>query len=287
MKPTQAFAWSLRRELWEHRAIYLAPLALGLLVVVGFAFHAGAWAEPLRNLARLDAPKQLRLVLIPFGMAASVVLFTSWVVGVFYALDALHAERRDRSILFWKSMPVSDLVTVASKAAVPLAVLPLVGIAIALATQLLMLVAASATLAAKGMDPSIPWTHVPWVSTTLVMVYGMAMHALWFAPLFGWLFLVSSWARRSPFLWAVLPPLAVMAVERIALGTAHFPAFLNYRITGGMQAFAPDAVKQPLTQLAQLDPARFFSLPGLWLGLAFALACLALAVWLRRLRDPS
>ena len=287
MTRSRAFAWSVRRELWEHRSIYLAPLALAILVLVGFLFHAGAWAEPLRNLPRLDANKQLRLVLIPFGLAASVVLLTTWIVGVFYALDALHGERRDRSILFWKSMPVSDLVTVASKAAVPLAVLPLVGIAIALATQLLMLAAASATLSIKGMDPAIPWTHVPWATTWIAMIYGMAMHALWFAPVFGWFFLVSTWARRSPFLWAVLPALAVVAVERIAFGTGHFAAFLKHRITGGMQAFAPDAMKEPITQLAQLDPARFLSLPGLWLGLAFALACLALAVWLRRLRDPS
>jgi ABC-2 type transport system permease protein len=287
MSARNAFAWSIRRELWEHRSIYLAPLALGLLVVVGFAFHAGTWAEALRNLDRLDAAKQLRVVLIPFGMAASVVLFTSFLVGVVYALDALHGERRDRSILFWKSMPVSDLVTVASKAAIPLAVLPLVGIAIALAAQLLMVVTGSAALAAKGMDPSIPWTRVPWVPATIAMAYGMAMHALWLAPLFGWLFLVSAWSRRSPFLWAVLPPLAVMAVERIAFGTGHFADLLKYRITGGMQAFTPDAMKQPLTQLAQLDPARFLSLPGLWLGLAFALAFLAVAVRLRRLRDPS
>jgi ABC-2 type transport system permease protein len=257
------------------------------VVFVGFLFHAGAWAEPLRNLSRLDGAKQLRAVIIPFGMGASVVLLTTWIVGVFYALDALHGERRDRSILFWKSMPVSDLATVASKAAVPLLVLPLVGLGIALATQVLMLLAASGTLAYKGMDPSIPWTHVPWASTTVAMVYGMAMHALWFAPIFAWLLLVSSWARRSPFLWAVLPVLAGVAIERIAFGTGHFAAFLQHRITGGMQAFVPEAARAPITHLAQLDPARFLSLPGLWLGLAFALACLALAVWLRRLRDPS
>jgi ABC-2 type transport system permease protein len=254
---------------------------------VGFASHAHAWSEPLRGLAKWDAAKQLRLVLTPFGLAASVILASGWIVAIFYCLDALHGERRDRSILFWKSMPVSDRATVASKAAIPFAVIPLVAVGVALATQLVLLAIASGVLAAKGLDAAIPWTHVPWGTTWIGMIYGMAAHTLWFAPIFAWLLLVSGWARRSPFLWAFLPAFGAAALERIAFGSTHVADFLKYRVVGGMQAFSADTAKEPIVSLSQLDPARFLSIPGLWLGLAFAFACLAIAVRLRRRRDPT
>ena len=69
-------------------------------------------------------------------------MLTAFLVGVFYCLDALHGERRDRSILFWKSLPVSDLTTVLAKASVPCRVLPPRAFALALATQLMLLPAA-------------------------------------------------------------------------------------------------------------------------------------------------
>ena len=62
---------------------------------------------------------------------------------MFYCLDALYGERRDRSILFWKSLPVSDLTTVLSKASIPIVVLPLLTFAVTVATQLIMLLSAA------------------------------------------------------------------------------------------------------------------------------------------------
>lgn len=286
MNPRATFRWSVRREIWEHRGIYLAPLAIAALVLVGFFIHVGQWAGNLRGIEALAPAKQLHAVILPFGLAASVILFTAWIVGLFYCLDALNAERRDRSILFWKSMPVSDLTTVLAKAAIPMAVLPLAAIAVALATQVVMLVVGSAVLAAKGMSPAIPWTYVPWVQTTLAMLYGMAAHALWFAPIFGWMLLVSAWAKRAPFLWAFMPFFAAMVLEKVAFGTQYVWLLVAHRVTGGMRAFKADATKDPITQLSQLDPFAFLALPGLWLGLFFSLACIAAAVRLRRRREP-
>jgi len=285
MSPRATFRWSVRREIWEHRGIYLAPLAIAALVLLGFFIHVSQWAGNLKGIEALAPAKQLNAVFLPFGIGASVILLTGWIVGVFYCLDALNAERRDRSILFWKSMPVSDLTTVLAKAAIPMGVLPLVAIAVAWATQIVMLVVGSATLAAKGMSPSIPWSYVPWVQTAIGMLYGMAAHALWFAPIFGWLLLVSAWAKRSPFLWAFMPFFAAMVLEKIAFGTQYVWFLVGYRITGGMRAFKAD-IKDPITQLSQLDPLSFLALPGLWLGLVFAVACVAAAVRLRRRREP-
>jgi len=285
MSPRATFRWSVRREIWEHRGIYLAPLAIAALVLLGFFIHVSQWAGNLKGIEALAPAKQLNAVFLPFGIGASVILLTGWIVGVFYCLDALNAERRDRSILFWKSMPVSDRTTVLAKAAIPMGVLPLVAIAVALSTQIVMLVVGSAVLAAKGSSPAIPWTYVPWVQTAIGMLYGMAAHALWFAPIFGWLLLVSAWAKRSPFLWAFMPFFAAMVLEKIAFGTQYVWFLVGYRITGGMRAFKAD-IKDPITQLSQLDPLSFLALPGLWLGLVFAVVCIAAAVRLRRRREP-
>lgn len=286
MSRRATFRWSVRREIWEHRGIYLAPLGIAALVLLGFFIHVGQWAAALQGIEALAPAKQVRAVMLPFGLGASVILLTASIVGVFYCLDALNTERRDRSILFWKSMPVSDRTTVLAKAAIPLAVLPLVALAVALATQVVMLVVGMAVLAAKGMSPAIPWTYVPWVQATLAMLYGMAAHALWFAPIFGWLLLVSVWAKRATFLWAFMPFFAAMVLEGIAFGTRFVWLLVAQRVTGGMRAFKADAGKDTITQLSQLDPLAFLALPSLWLGLVFAVVCIAAAVRLRRRREP-
>ena len=122
------------------------------------------------------------------------------------------------------------------------------------------------------------------------MLYGLTVHALWFAPIYGWLLLVSAWARRAPVLWAVLPLLAVSAVERIAFSKSLFMSMLQYRVTGAMaEAFVIQGKgvgDGNFDRLSQLTPARFLSTPGLWVGVAFAAACLAAAVRLRRNREP-
>ena len=286
MKACHDFLWSVRRELWEHRSAYLAPLAIALLALAGFMLHLGKWAEAMRAIPALPQAKQVAVTVMPFGLTASVILVTGWIVGVFYALDALYAERRDRSMLFWKSLPVSDLTTVLAKAAVPLAVIPAFAIVITMVTQLLLFTGAATMLAARGIEQ--PWGSIPWVQTWIAMVYGVAVHSLWFAPVFGWLLLVSAWAKRSPFLWAFLPFFALWAVERITFGTSHVGAFIRDRVSGAMAiAFRSDATKDPVTQLAQLDPLRFLSSPSLWIGLAFAAIFIAAAVHVRRSGDPE
>jgi ABC-2 type transport system permease protein len=285
MNPRTHLYWSIRRELWENRSVWVAPLVLGALIVAAFTIH-GDWSEALRVALPKDSALLLRLVYMPYGLAASVILLTGWLVAIFYSLDALNGERRDRSILFWKSMPVSDLTTVLAKAAMPLVVVPAVAIAVALSTQFAMLIAGSAALMAKGVDASLAWTRVPWLATTAGMLYGTAVHSLWFAPIYAYLLLVSAAVRRATFLWAFLPLFAAVALEWLAFRTTHFAVLLKDRVVGGMIAFKPDATRQPITDLAQLDPARFFGSPGLWLGLVFAAACIAAAIRLRRYREP-
>jgi len=280
--------WSVRRELWENRSIYVAPFAIAVLALFGFFTHVGKFANRLREIDTVAAARAQIEVVIPYGMVASAILFVGVLVAVFYCADALNGERRDRSILFWKSMPVSDRVTVLSKALVAIALVPLIAYAFALAAQLVMLVVSSAVLAAKGIGPGVQLSRIPLAEMPLVMLYGVAVHALWYAPIYSWLLLVSAWARRAPLLWAALPFFAAFVVEMLALGSSHVLSLVKYRLTGAMaEAFVADAAKTPIVHLAQLDPAKFLSSPGLWLGLLFAVACLAIAIRVRRYREPN
>ena len=287
--PTRPFYWSVRRELWENRSLTIAPLVVTAFVLLGSLISLLGLPQRLQALPALDAAARHAMVAKPFSMAPAPIMLATLLIGVFYALDALYGERRDRSILFWKSLPVSDRTTVLSKAAIPLVVLPAIALALSVAAFFVLLLASSAILAGNRMNPALVWQEVRFLQEPLVMVYGLAVHALWFAPIYGWLLLVSAWARRTPVLWAALP-LAGIALEKLALDSSHFGSLLEYRVVGAMaEGFAgtrPESAAGPIDQLWQLTPIRFLSAPGLWLGLLFAAACLAAAVRLRRNREP-
>ncbi len=286
---TRPLYWSIRRELWENRSIYVVPLIVAAVEVIGFAISTIGLAERRRAVLLLDPAHQRAAIEVPYDVVAMMMIFTVFIIGVFYCLDALHGERRDRSILFWKSLPVSDLTTVLSKVTIPLVILPLVAFAIVMCMQVIMLLETSVNLIFHGMSPATTWAHFPVVQNWLVLLYGLVAIALWHAPIYGWLLLVSGWVRRATFLWAVLPLLAIGIFERITFGTSHFASMVNHRLFGfapGAFDFEPHGNSVAIDSLTQLTPGRYLSTPDLWIGLAFAAAFIFAAVRLRRYRGP-
>jgi ABC-2 type transport system permease protein len=281
---TRPFYWSVRRELWENRSIYIAPLIVAIVVLFGFIVSTIGLPERRRAVLLLDPTKARAAIEMPYNVAAIMLIFTAFIVGVFYCLDALHGERRDRSILFWKSLPVSDLTTLLSKATIPLAALPLVTFAIIIATQFVMLLWTSVLLITHGMSPGSTWTNFNLFQQSLILFYGLVAIALWHAPIYGWALLVSGWARRATFLWAVVPFLAIGFFEKMTFGTSHFGSMLKHRVMGFAPkafAFSAHTINSP-----HLTPGKYLSTPGLWLGLLFAAAFVVAAVRLRRYRGP-
>jgi len=278
--------WSVQRELWENRSIYIAPLAVAGLILFGFLISTIQLASKMRAALALDPIRRQELLAQPYNFAALLLMGTTFVVAVFYCLDALHGERRDRSILFWKSLPVSDLTTVLSKASIPIVVLPLITFAITVVTQWIMVLMSSAVLLGNGLSVATLWTDLSLSQMWMMLLYHLlTVHGLWYAPIFGWLLLVSAWARRAPILWAVLPAFAISFVEKIAFNTTHFAAMVANRIGGGAEAVtAPGSV--PMDPMTHLTPVHFLTSAGLWIGLAMAAAFLAGAVRLRRSQGP-
>src|SRR5947208_5780342 len=182
LSPTRPMYWSVRRELWENRSIYIAPLAVAGVFLFGFLISTIHLPARMRALSALDPAQQREAIAMPFDIAAALLMLTQLLVGAFYCLDALHGERRDRSILFWKSLPVPDLTTVLSKASIPLVVLPLLTFTIIVVTQLIMLMMSSAVLMMSGLSATT-WTTLPLFQSSLILVCGLVALALWHAPI--------------------------------------------------------------------------------------------------------
>ncbi|NGP52572.1 hypothetical protein G6N75_03575 [Thioalkalivibrio sp. XN8] len=298
----------LRRELVEHPASWMVPAVLGALFVVAALFAVFGIARVGIDEIQFDSdlmaeaadPMQIRAVLTV--MFLSIATLFSGVISViiaFYLLDALYAERKDRSILFWKSLPVSDLKTVGSKYLTGFLVMPLQALAMFLATAVLVWLIAGLAGAVAGTGQFLLQGPLALLQAAIVMAYGLIAFGLWLAPVHAWLLLVSAFARRAVLAWAVLPPLLAIVAEKVLFDTKYFAFLLGQRLSGGMElAFSGEgsaaivaedegfsAVFPALSDL--MTPGRLLAAPELWGGLVVAAVFLAGAVWLRRWRDDS
>ena len=272
--------WSIRRELWENRSVYIAPLAAAVLFLCAFVISI------VRLRLHMQDPwKSHHGLMDQYELAPALVMGIALVVGIFYCLDALYGERRDRSILFWKSLPVSDVAAVLSKLAIPILILPLLSFVITVATQFLMLVLSTAVFAGSAVNIRELWADSSFLRLPVIWLYHLiTVHGLWYAPIYAWLLLVSAWAPRAPFLWAFLPPFVIWGVEKIAFNTSHFLGILQYRLLGPGSGMAEKDHAHDFA--ATLIPHHFLSTPGLWTGIFVATVFLFFTVRLRRSHGP-
>jgi ABC-2 type transport system permease protein len=286
ISPARPIFWSIQRELWEHRYIYIAPLGVAALFLFGFLISVFRLPARLRGLP-LDPMKLGEQIQRPYNTVALLIMFTTFLIAIFYSLEALQGERRDRSILFWKSLPVSDLTTVLSKASIPIVLLPLLTFAVTAVTQGIMLLLSTVVVGASGLKVSTLWDQLPLSKMWAMLLYHLlAIHGLWYAPIYGWLLLVSAWARRAAFLWAILPLLAIGFAEKIAFGSSHLAALFAHRISGGSAGDFAMTSSMNMDHIGHGHNALLFVSPGLWIGLAVTAAFIVAAARIRRNRGP-
>ena len=279
--------WSVRRELWEIRAIYITPVAVACLFLFGFSISILHLLVKMHATPGLDVMQQRELFGQPYEFAEDLIMATALIVGLFYSADALYGERRDRSILFWKSAPVSDSITVLSKAAIPIVVIPLLAFAVTVLTQWIMLMISSAVLLGSGHNVAILWSRVGiFHRWPMLLFHFLCIHGLWQSPIYAWLLLVSGWARRVPILWAALPPLTIGIVEKVAFNTMYFGSLIGNRFTGGSEGVAIMESGRAMDPMMLFAPLHFLINPGLWMGFAVTALFLAAAVRVRRYRGP-
>ena len=281
---SRRFYWTLRRELWEWRAIYLGPAAIAVVYLLAYAVSVVHLPQEMRAVMAMDAEKAHAAVMHPYDIAAGLIMAATMLASLYYAVEALYSERRDRSILLWKSMPVSDTMTVLTKAAVAIFFMPLVGWVLTFVTHLLVLLLSSAVLSANGMSAGMYWEHLHFVHmSTGLFLHLMLGHTLWYAPFFAYFLLVSAWAPRAPLLWATLPPLAAGFLEKFLFHTTYFA-----QMVGNQLATGPDSgTQKPLADMMGFSFEHFFGSPGMWVGLVVAAAFLYAAIRVRRERGPA
>jgi len=285
----------IRRELWEHRALWVVPLVIAGLIVVAAMFpHASMQIDS----ADVATPQKYMALFALFHSAMTVPqLLLLSVLLPYYLLDCLFAERKDRSILFWKALPVSDAQTVLSKLLVALAIVPLGVFVLTLFTD----VAASGILAVRFhgsplVRAFLRWDTQAWLHTQGIILVALVVVLLWYAPIAAYLMLVSAWAKRSAFLWAAMPPLVGMLIEKIAFGTTYLARFLGYRlriadILGFNHAAAgragSAAGEHASGMLERMRPWEAFANIDLWLGLVMVAALVWLTIRIRRHQDDG
>ena len=226
------FIWLVRREVWEHKAIWIAPLiVLGCLLLAAITgnVHLGPIGAMDEHTAFGNFPPdtQLALLLIVYAGLAFVVFMVMGIVSFFYSLDSLYADRRDRSVLFWKSLPLSDAETVLSKFTVAAVVIPLVAFAGAVLAQFVIAAGGSVKLAVAGHAAGVMWNPRAIAAGMGISIVWSVTAMLWYAPVVAYLMLASAWAPKGPFLWAVLPPAALLMLEKVLFYTSYVGAFLK------------------------------------------------------------
>ena len=298
------FIWLIRREIWEHKAIWIAPsvvIACLVLLVITGNVHLGPIGTMDGNTTFGAFPPdvQQRLLLIAYAGLALVVDMVMGIIAFFYALDSLYSDRRDRSVLFWKSLPLSDAETVLSKFAVAAVVIPLVSLLGAFVAQFVVAAGGSAKLAMSGMSAAIMWQPEAIFGGMMIAFLWCVTAILWYAPVLAYLMLASAWAPKGPFLWAVLPPVAILLLERVVLYSQHVGDFIAgrlfglYKLLGRREDGGVSDVEgaSEVTKLSNIDLVgslkEFYSSPDLWLGVLAAGLLLAAAMWVRRYRDET
>lgn len=297
----------IRRELWEHRSLYVSPLVLGAVLVLvqvtgqvavsGFGPHIDMALLGATNIGINE-----RAAVISALMAVYAVLFVlvMFITTTFYSLDSLYAERKDKSILFWRSMPVTDAETVVSKLLTALVVIPVITLACIAVTHLIVLIVTSIWVGARGANAwHLIWDAVPLLDNwgaTLIIVLATAM---WLAPFVGWFLLISAFTKRSPMMMATLPLIVLPLLERsiletqllghaIFVRTVQIPIYKDVDIHGlfneKLLTIANDA---GISLLSMLDIGRFAGSPGLWGGFIVCGLFTTAAIYVRRFRDDS
>jgi ABC-2 type transport system permease protein len=287
-----------RRELWEHRGLWLAPLVVaGILMAACIA--AILYTHPDLHAADLSwftAEQRAAAFAGANWSLASPLYLVAFMVVFFYLCDCLYAERKDRSILFWKSLPVSDGLTVAAKFLVAALAIPLGVYVLAAVTDLLFVCFWNLFVTLGGGPQLRMWDGAAWVGAEWRQLLVVILASLWYAPIYAYLMLVSAWARRSPLLWATLPPTIAPLIEWLSFRTHYLWDFIRYRSfeiwrilgLGPMPGFAHGHHRDVAS--AEFGSGHFaaaFSNIDLWLGVLAAVALLYAAARIRRFRDDT
>lgn len=317
----KTFYWLVKREFWEHRGGFLwAPIITGgvflLLNLMGIiaaevigarhGIHFGAGGELNSVMSRMDSGDMSKV-----GVALDLAMYSSMgiisvVLGFvvfFYCLGALYDDRRDRSILFWKSLPISNASTVLSKVVSATVLAPAIAVVVGIVAGMVQLIIVAITLSFHGVNVWHLLTLAHPFRVMANLIGYIPVYVLWAMPTVGWLLFCSAWARSKPFLWALAVPVATGLVvwwfDIMGLFNQSAAWFWTHVVVRGLFSVAPggsltadlhNLSVDKSNQLGVLDLAQTYQALGtanLWIGVLAGATLIAAATWFRRWRDDS
>jgi ABC-2 type transport system permease protein len=309
--------WVLvKREIWEHKSLWIVQLVLLCLAVLGAVWGSGALLvashHGLFSLSDMQSGVTIqdRTALVHdlvVGSAFGANIFMLF-VACFYLMDCLYADRRDRSVFFWRSMPVSDSRMVLAKLFTGMVVAPAIMLAQVIVAEILIGVTFTIAFALLGVNLLgvffLPGTIIlAWIT----LAFALLVQSLWFLPFYGWFLLCSAWAKKLPLAWTVLIPLGAMLLELITLRTTYigrgifghigrwFGAFFigrkgfnfhDMNMTPGMHVMTPESLAGHGSVLMTFGSvASYLARPEMWIGVGIGIIFILGAVWLRHNRS--
>jgi ABC-2 type transport system permease protein len=313
------FVALLKREFWEHRGglwsaqiwttvVLLILIVLSMLIGEAFRVHFMGNSSSISDLSKLamqqigpneirEFREGLRLGLWGLGMVNQIVLYF---VVLFYCIGALYDERKDRSILFWKSLPATDTQTVLSKLVTAVVVAPLIALLAVALLHVGFIVLIALYCFIQGVNPlPILWQPDIFLSVWAQMAASVPVHMLWAVPGIAWLLLASSWAKRAPFVWAILVPVLagvfvgmIDTLSRMSIPRTWFWEHIVGRIVSSPGSMSLQPWKwqgdNPVSNIVSWERlGNIVTGMETWVGLAVGAGLLATAIWLRRYRDDS
>lgn len=319
------FKLLLKREYWENKGGFLWAPAIAGAAFLALAAALGVFAWAVNDDAgfKVNGQNAADATQISAGDAAmmgmgfdvsvlsfaTVPLLVLAVVVFFYCLGSLYDDRRDRSVLFWKSMPISDTATVLSKVASALVVAPLIATAIAIVAGMVAFfgMLAFTALVMNVEIAGVAWSNASPFRLAAGMLAYLPVYAFWALPTVGWLMLCSAWAKSKPFLWAVLLPVGLGVALTILDANSDYDLgatwFWQHIVARGLGSLVPGIEMVMLERwdlFGMLDtPAGFrivtapatawhaFTTANLWIGAAVGAAMIALSIRLRRWREEG
>ncbi len=304
----------LKRETWEHPSFYVAPIVILAIIILGalggFVQGVGGtigFNHLVTGLETVAEPGRAGVIFATFvGIATTFQIVLVFVI-FFYLLDALYSERKERHILFWKSMPVSDTETVLSKVLTATFVIPLFFFAGVFVTKIIFLMITSVFIwIGGGSALDLLWKPAPLFADFGISIFYIITAGLWMLPFTGWLLLASSIAKKArPFMWAILLPIFIIFLENIVFGTMRFIETIgNYFGTffataiAGIDEQTNEININNWSDLNQInvddfslsnliDPVAVITSPSLWAGMVIGVLFITAAIYLRRYRDDS
>ena len=317
----KTFYWLVKREFWEHRGgFFWAPvitggvfLLLNLMGIItgevmggrhGIHFGGNDMSKLTQSLdAQSMAAVGTGLDLAMYSATLMICIVLGFVV-FFYCLGALYDDRRDRSLLFWKSLPISDTATVLSKVFAATVVAPFIALVTGVLTGIVMLLMFAIALSFHGVSVWHLLTLSHPFQVVANLIGSIPLYLLWALPTVGWLMLCSAWARNKPFLWAVVLPVATgLAIGWFnLLGTLNMSNSWYWRevcgrlllsvfpggwLSQGVRPFNGDDPAHALDFMSVSHAYSVLAMPNIWIGVATGAALIAGAIWFRRWRDDS